>query len=88
MSGATGSAAPPAASDDSPVATRPRAGTFTGARLRPRLSLLDAAAIDYVHEQSLRLLAEVGVRVPLARAQALAPWPTTRPRSSGFRAIS
>ena len=39
--------------------------------LQPRLSMLDAAAIDYVHEQSLRLLAEVGVRVPLARAQTL-----------------
>jgi trimethylamine--corrinoid protein Co-methyltransferase len=44
---------------------------FSGAQLRPRLSLLDAAAIEYIHEQSLRLLAEVGVRVPLARAQAL-----------------
>ena len=71
MSGATDGEAPTPASDDSPVATRPQAGTFAGARLRPRLSLLDEAAIDYVHEQSLRLLAEVGVRVPLARAQAL-----------------
>jgi trimethylamine--corrinoid protein Co-methyltransferase len=39
--------------------------------LRPRLSLLHAAATEYVHEQTLRLLAEVGVRVPLPRAQAL-----------------
>ena len=38
---------------------------------RPRLSMLDEAAIEYVHEQSLRLLAEVGVRVPLARARTL-----------------
>jgi trimethylamine--corrinoid protein Co-methyltransferase len=44
---------------------------YPGGALRPRLSMLDAAAIEYVHEQSLRLLAEVGVRVPLARAQAL-----------------
>ena len=44
---------------------------FAGGVLRPRLSLLDAGAVEYVHEQTLRLLAEVGVRVPLARAQAL-----------------
>jgi len=53
------------------------AGGFAGgaggfaSTVRPRLSMLDEAAIGYVHEQSLRLLAEVGVRVPLARAQAL-----------------
>jgi trimethylamine--corrinoid protein Co-methyltransferase len=44
---------------------------FAGGSFRPRLSLLDPAAIEYVHEQTLRLLAEVGVRVPLPRAQAL-----------------
>lgn len=44
---------------------------FAGDVLWPHLSMLDAAPIEYVHEQSLRLLAEVGVRVPLARAQAL-----------------
>jgi trimethylamine--corrinoid protein Co-methyltransferase len=44
---------------------------YRGDTLRPRLSMLDAAAIEYVHEQSLRLLEEVGVRVPLARAQAV-----------------
>ncbi|HEY5112653.1 MAG TPA: trimethylamine methyltransferase family protein [Coriobacteriia bacterium] len=39
--------------------------------LRPRLSMLDAADIEYVHEQSLRLLAEVGIRVGSARALKL-----------------
>jgi trimethylamine--corrinoid protein Co-methyltransferase len=48
-----------------------RSGGYVGGVLRPHLSMLDAAAIEYVHEQSLRLLAEVGVRVPLARAQTL-----------------
>ena len=72
---------------------RPHADELAGGRaVRPRLSMLDAAAIEYVHEQSLRLLAEVGVRVPLARAQTLlatrAPWSTTRRRSCGSRAIS
>ncbi len=45
--------------------------SFSGGVLQPRLSMLDAAAIDYIHEQSLRLLSEVGVRVPLTRAQTL-----------------
>ncbi len=45
--------------------------SFADSVLLPRLSMLDATAVNYVHEQSLRLLAEVGVRVPLARAQAL-----------------
>ena len=51
------------------AAKAPKAPKPAKAEKPKRLSMLDAAAIEYVHEQSLRLLAEVGVRVPLARAQ-------------------
>ncbi|MFA4964313.1 MAG: trimethylamine methyltransferase family protein, partial [Thermoleophilia bacterium] len=39
--------------------------------LQPRLSLLGAAGVEYVHEQTLRLLAEVGIRPNAPRALAL-----------------